>query len=229
MDNSDIRGNVNIGNNVFIHENVLIRSMECSISIGNNTTVNRNTNILAQVTIGSNVSIAPNVVIVGMNHVFSNLDDTIKSQGSTSKGIIIEDDVWIATNVSILDGITIGKGSVIAAGAVVNKDVPPYSVMAGVPAKLSSKGMGNTKHYIWSAVDKFGTQIISFVSNILIARILSPDDYGLVAMLAIFTTIVMSLSDAGFNDGLIRKSDCDKKILEQLHRIILQLPYLCLQ
>lgn len=71
--------------------------------------------------------------------------------------------------------------------------------------------MGNTKHYIWSAVDKFGTQIISFVSNILIARILSPDDYGLVAMLAIFTTIVMSLSDAGFNDGLIRKSDCDKK------------------
>lgn len=89
--------------------------------------------------------------------------------------------------------------------------------------------MGNTKHYIWSAVDKFGTQIISFVSNILIARILSPDDYGLVAMLAIFTTIVMSLSDAGFNDGLIRKSDCDKKILEQLHRIILQLPYLCLQ
>ena len=48
MDNSDIRGNVNIGNNVFIHENVLIRSMECSISIGNNTTVNRNTNILAQ-------------------------------------------------------------------------------------------------------------------------------------------------------------------------------------
>ena len=110
--------------------------MECSISIGNNTTVNRNTNILAQVTIGSNVSIAPNVVIVGMNHVFSNLDDTIKSQGSTSKGIIIEDDVWIATNVSILDGITIGKGSVIAAGAVVNKDVPPYSVMAGLPAKV---------------------------------------------------------------------------------------------
>lgn len=77
--------------------------------------------------------------------------------------------------------------------------------------KLSSKGMANTKHYIWSAVDKFGTQIISFVSNILIARILSPDDYGLVAMLAIFTTMVMSLSDAGFNDGLIRKSDCDKK------------------
>jgi teichuronic acid exporter len=89
--------------------------------------------------------------------------------------------------------------------------------------------MGNTKHYIWSAVDKFGTQIISFVSNILIARILSPDDYGLVAMLAIFTTIVMSLSDAGFMTDLFANQIAIKKILEQLHRIILQLPYLCLQ
>lgn len=71
--------------------------------------------------------------------------------------------------------------------------------------------MSNRKHYIWSAIDKFGTQIISFVSNVLIARVLSPDDYGLVAMLAIFTTLVMTFSDAGFNDGLIRKSNCDKK------------------
>lgn len=142
MDNSEIRGKVNIGNNVFIHENVLIRSMECSISIGNNTTVNRNTNILAQVTIGSNVSIAPNVVIIGANHVFSDPNKTIKSQGSTSKGIITEDDVWIATNTSILDGVTIGKGSVIAAGAVVNKDVPPYSVVAGVPAKVVKQRNG---------------------------------------------------------------------------------------
>lgn len=71
--------------------------------------------------------------------------------------------------------------------------------------------MSNRKHYIWSAADKFGTQIINFVSNVLIARILSPDDYGLVAMLAIFTALVMTLSDAGFNDGLIRKSNCEKK------------------
>lgn len=136
MDNSEIRGKVNVGNNVFIHENVLIRSYMFSISIGNNTTINRNTNILSQVTIGSNVSIAPNVVIIGANHMFTNPDKTIKSQGCTSKGIIIEDDVWIATNSSILDGVTVGKGSVIAAGAVVNKDVPPYSVVAGVPAKV---------------------------------------------------------------------------------------------
>ena len=147
MDNSDIRGNVNIGNNVFIHENVLIRSMECSISIGNNTTVNRNTNILAQVTIGSNVSIAPNVVIVGMNHVFSNLDDTIKSQGSTSKGIIIEDDVWIGANTVVLPGVTIGKGTVIGAGSVVTHDIPAGVVAFGAPCRVIREISGRDRLY----------------------------------------------------------------------------------
>lgn len=136
MDNSNIRGYVTIGDHVFIHENVLIRSDKFSISIGDNTTINRNTNILSQVRIGANVSIAPNVTIVGANHIFADSRKTIKSQGSSSKGIVIEDDVWIATNTSILDGVTIGKGSVVAAGAVVNKDVPPYSVVAGVPARV---------------------------------------------------------------------------------------------
>lgn len=136
MDNSSIRGKVSIGTNVFIHENVLIQSNKFSISIGDNTTINKNTNILSQCEIGSNVSIAPNVIIVGANHIFADFHCTIKSQGSTSKGIIIEDDVWIAGNSTILDGVKIGKGSVVAGGAVVNKDVPPYSVVAGVPAKV---------------------------------------------------------------------------------------------
>lgn len=85
------------------------------------------------------MSIAPNVVIIGANHVFADPNKTIKSQGSTSKGIVIEDDVWIATNSSILDGVTIGKGSVVAAGAVVNKDVPPYSVVGGDSCKNTKK------------------------------------------------------------------------------------------
>lgn len=136
MDNSEIIGRVTIGNNVFIHENVLVRANHWSISIGDNTTINRNTNILSQCRIGANVSIAPNVVIIGANHVFLDSTRTIKSQGLTSKGIVVEDDVWIAGNSIILDGVTIGKGSVVAGGAVVNKDVPPYSVVAGVPAKI---------------------------------------------------------------------------------------------
>lgn len=134
-DYSSVRGkNINIESNVFIHENVFIRSHEY-IVIGENSTINRNSCILDKVIIGKNCSIAPNVVIVGSNHLFKDPTITIKSQGSELKGIVIEDDVWIAANVTILDGVTIGKGSVVAAGAVVNNSVPPYTIFGGVPAK----------------------------------------------------------------------------------------------
>ena len=71
--------------------------------------------------------------------------------------------------------------------------------------------MGGKKHYIWNAVNKFGTEILSFIGNILIARTLMPEDYGLIAMLTIFINLAMGFSDSGFNDGLIRKPDADKK------------------
>ncbi|MNG32136.1 Virginiamycin A acetyltransferase [compost metagenome] len=70
------------------------------------------------------------------NHVFSDKTKPIKEQGIYRQGITIEDDCWIGSNVTILDGVTIGTGSVVAAGAVVTKDVPPYSVVGGVPAKI---------------------------------------------------------------------------------------------
>lgn len=136
QDNSIIRGkNIKIDDNVFIHENVLIRSKK-SITVGANSTINRNCCILDNVVIGRDCSIAPNVVIVGSNHIFRDSSVSIKSQGSELKGVIIEDDVWIAANVTVLDGVKIGKGSVIAAGAVVNKDVPAFSIVGGVPAKI---------------------------------------------------------------------------------------------
>lgn len=135
QDYSCVRGlNINIEDNVFIHENVLIRSNEY-ISIGKNTTINRNCCVLAKVVIGENCSIAPNVVIVGANHNFKDPTMVIKAQGSEMLGIKIEDDVWIGANVTVLDGITIGKGAVVAAGAVVNKQVLPYTIVGGIPAK----------------------------------------------------------------------------------------------
>lgn len=132
MDNSAILGDVTIGHNVFIHENVLIRSFRERISIGENTTIN----ILSKVSIGCNCSIAPNVVIVGANHNFLDNSRTIKEQGCMWQGIIIEDDVWIAANVTVCDGVKIGKGAVIGAGAVVVNDIPPFTVAVGVPAKV---------------------------------------------------------------------------------------------
>lgn len=134
-DYSKIRGqNILIGDDVFIHENVLVRS-NVKIHIGEKTTINKNTCILANVIIGKHCSIAPNVVVVGSNHLFGDPSISIKSQGSELKGIIIEDDVWIGSNVTILDGVKIGVGSIIAAGAVVNKSVPPFTIYGGVPAK----------------------------------------------------------------------------------------------
>jgi acetyltransferase-like isoleucine patch superfamily enzyme len=73
------------------------------------------------------------------NHVFSDPDQTIMSQGLETKGIVIEDDCWLGTGVRVMDGVTIGKGCVIGAGAVVTKDIPPYSVAVGVPARVISQ------------------------------------------------------------------------------------------
>lgn len=138
-DNSDIlggKGSINIGNKVVIHENVLVRTFGYDITIGEGTTINRNTNILSQCSIGKNCSIAPNVVIVGANHNFSDRGKLIKEQGSSSKGIVIGNDVWIGANATILDGVTIGDGCVIAAGAVVTKSISINYVVGGVPAKV---------------------------------------------------------------------------------------------
>lgn len=71
--------------------------------------------------------------------------------------------------------------------------------------------MPNTKHYFWSATNRFGTQAITFIGNVLVARLLSPDDYGLVAMLAIIIGISWNFTESGFSDCLIRKPDADKK------------------
>lgn len=70
--------------------------------------------------------------------------------------------------------------------------------------------MSNSKHYVWSAIGRFGTEILGFVGNVLIARVLSPDDYGLIASLSIIITLAMNFTYAGFNDFIIRKRDSDK-------------------
>jgi len=71
--------------------------------------------------------------------------------------------------------------------------------------------MSNAKHYFWSTLNRFGNQAIAFIGNVLIARLLSPDDYGLVAMLSIFIGIAWNFTESGFADCLIRKKDADKK------------------
>lgn len=88
-----------------------------------------------KITIGRHVMMGPRVSIYAENHVFEDATILMKNQGVEKKEVIIEDDCWIASNSIILAGVTIGKGSVVAAGSVVTENVAPYSVVAGVPAK----------------------------------------------------------------------------------------------
>ncbi len=134
-DNSKIVGNVRFGDNCSLSENVEVRSRFEEIVIGNNCTINRNTIIIGKVYIDDDCLIAPDCVIAGSNHMFDE-KMKIRDQKVVSKGIHIHSDVWLGANVTVLDGVSIGEGSIIGAGSVVVNDIPNYSVAVGNPCRV---------------------------------------------------------------------------------------------
>ena len=134
----EVKGKIIVGDHcrIWSHMGVtqLYAGPRAELIIGNNTFVNTGTILSAsnRIVIGNNVQIANQVIL--MDGDFHGVDDrdVMKVPGE----IIIEDDVWIATRAMILKGVTIGKGSTVAAGAVVTKNVPPYTLVGGVPAKV---------------------------------------------------------------------------------------------
>jgi acetyltransferase-like isoleucine patch superfamily enzyme len=88
-----------------------------------------------EIYIGDQTLIGPNCTIHSGNHIFTNASIPIRAQGHEFSPIHIGKDVWIAANVTILKGVSIGDGSVIAAGSVVTHDVPAFTIYAGVPAR----------------------------------------------------------------------------------------------
>ena len=114
-----------------------------NLSIGNDVSIPRFAHIFctdAPLTIGNKVVFGPAPTIVTGNHridvVGKYIVDSHEKLPDNDKEVIIEDDIWIGANVTILMGVTIGRGSVVAAGAVVHKSCPPYSIVGGIPAKL---------------------------------------------------------------------------------------------
>jgi len=107
-----------------------------SIEIGDNSGLGVNCAI-AFARIGSNVMMGPDVLYIEGNHMFDRVDIPMIEQGHyPSKELVIGDDVWIGARVVLLPGVTVGRGAVIGAGAVVTKDVPEYAIVAGNPAKI---------------------------------------------------------------------------------------------
>jgi acetyltransferase-like isoleucine patch superfamily enzyme len=104
-----------------------------SLKVGNDCWLGVNNFICGKVEIGNGVILGPNVSIPGATHSISSNRPVAKSDLIIS-GTIIEESVWVGSNSTIIDGITIGKGAVIAANSVVTKDVLPFAIVGGVPA-----------------------------------------------------------------------------------------------
>lgn len=136
-----IKNGMKVGKNARVEPFVVFMGFK-NIEIGDDFTASGFSTIRAveeKIIIGNQVFIGPGVSILGANHNYESRDKPIALQGEKSERVIIEDDVWIGANAVVLPGVRIGKGSVVGAGAVVNSDIPEYSVCAGVPAEVIKK------------------------------------------------------------------------------------------
>lgn len=127
-----------VGDGTYIDPRAMIIQSK-KIKIGKNTYIGAYCNIRPvdeEIIIGNDVQIAQFVSIIGANHRYEDRNLKISPDNLVSEKVVIEDNVWIGANAVITPGVTIGKGVVIGAGAVVTKDVPPFAVVGGVPAKV---------------------------------------------------------------------------------------------
>lgn len=115
------------------------------VVIGDHTRIGIHCTVIGPVAIGNQVNLAQGITVTALNHNFTDTEKTIGEQGVSTNPVCIEDDVWIGANAVVLPGVTIGRHSVVAAGAVVTKDVPPYSLVAGVPAIVKKQLSSSVK------------------------------------------------------------------------------------
>lgn len=130
---------VKISNTAEIKDYVIIRTYDNEVVIGDYTQINPFVVIYGhnKIAIGNKVMIGPHCMIASGNHDYKQVKIPMMNGGNLTKGpIVIGDDVWIGANSTILDGVKIGNGAVIGANSLVNRDIEPYSVVAGNPAKF---------------------------------------------------------------------------------------------
>ena len=125
-----------LGRNSVVESFSCINNAVGDVVIGDHTRIGLHCTVIGPVTIGSHVNLAQGITVTALNHNFEDAGLRIDEQGVSTKAVTIGDDVWIGTNAVILPGVNVGSHCVIAAGAVVTKDVPAHSLVAGVPAKV---------------------------------------------------------------------------------------------
>lgn len=125
-----------IGSQSLIEDFSTINNEVGNVIIGDGTLIGLSNVIIGPVIIGNGVILAQNIVVSGLNHGYEDINISPSKQAVKTKQIIINDDVWIGANSVITAGVTIGKHAVIGAGSVVVKDIPPYTIAVGNPAKV---------------------------------------------------------------------------------------------
>jgi acetyltransferase-like isoleucine patch superfamily enzyme len=137
------RDGIEFGDNVMIGPYSVIRAgmlsnLGVGVRMGGNCSMDAYSYIGAggPVTIGDNVIMGQHIAFHSENHEYDRVDIPIKHQGTRRKGIVIEDDCWVGSNTTFLDGAHVGCGCVIAAGSLVRGEIPPYSIVVGAPARV---------------------------------------------------------------------------------------------
>jgi acetyltransferase-like isoleucine patch superfamily enzyme len=126
------------------------------VVIGDHVRVGMSNVIIGPVSIGNYVILAQNIVVSGLNHGYEDVSVPISRQKCSTAAIIIEEECWIGANSVITAGVKIGKHAVVAAGSVVTKDVPAYSIVAGNPARVIKQHNPETGQ--WERVKEFTIQ-----------------------------------------------------------------------
>ena len=139
-----------LGDNSTIEDFCTINNGVGDVIIGDRCRIGMSNVLIGPVTIGNDTILAQNIVMSGLNHGYEDITIPPHDQKVTKSKIIIEDEVWIGANVVVVAGVTIGKHSVIAAGSIVTKNVPPYSVVVGNPAKVIKQY--NPQTQIWERI-----------------------------------------------------------------------------
>lgn len=137
-----------LGNDSTVEDFSTINNGVGNVIIGDRTRIGISNVLIGPVRIGNDVILAQNVVLSGLNHEYQNIEIPPSKQNVTTSEIVLEDGCWVGANAVIVPGVKIGKHSVVAAGSVVTKSVPDYSVAAGNPARIIKQYNKDTQQWV---------------------------------------------------------------------------------